>query len=130
METSATLYRNGKLVSETKSWSDKRLHGLKGHSFFIVCVDDKGNAIWASEAFKCTTVGGKADLATPSEHRDVHDVSLPEVIGKNTTSIDIFHDAGDISRNRKSQVEDIKEGVKAAGDIGAEIKDVVERLLR
>lgn len=130
MKSDVTLYKNGKLVVETKSWSRKNFHGLKGQSVFIVCVDDKGNAIWASPAFRCTTVGGTKDPGTPSEHKDVHGEECPEAIGKHTKSIDIYHSAGDISQNRNSQVEDIKEAVKAAGDIATEVKDAVEKFLK
>jgi hypothetical protein len=130
MESAATLYKNGKLVLETKSWSRKSLHGLKGQSVFIVCVDDKGNAIWASKAFKCTTVGGTKDVGTSPEHKDVHGEVFPEVIGKYTKSMDIFHDAGDISRNRQSQVDDIIEAGKAGGEIIKEIKDVIVESLK
>lgn len=84
MKSDVTLYKNGKMVIETKSWSRKNFQGLKGQSVFVVCVDDKGNTLWASKAFRCTTVGGTKDLGTASEHKDVNNEECPEAIGKHT----------------------------------------------
>lgn len=128
MESNVTLYKNGQLAIQTKCWSRKRFGGLTGQSLFVVCVDDKGNAIWVSKAFPCKTVGGLADVGTASEHTQTHTEALPEAIGKHTKAIDIFHDAGDISKRRQDQVEDVKKAIEQASDVAAEVKAAVAKL--
>ncbi|WP_435020563.1 hypothetical protein TA3x_001899 [Tundrisphaera sp. TA3] len=128
MESNATLYRNGKFVIQTRSWSKKNFQGLKGQSVFAVVVDGKGNAIWASKVHKCKTIGGTQDPGTASDRKDTNDEKWPEAIGQHAKSIDIYHDAGDLSQNRKSQVNDIKEAVKSAGEIAQEVKNAIKKL--
>ena len=128
MKSDVTLYKNGQLVISTKSWSRKANGGLKNQSVFVVCVDDNGNAIRVSNAFRMTTVGGTRDRFTSSEHTDVNQENTPPAIGQHTKSIDIYHSAGDLSQNRKSQVESVKEAIRIATDIAQEVKNAVETL--
>lgn len=125
MKSHVTVYNNGTMVMSTKSWSRKNNGGLKGHSAFFVNIDIHGNAIWVSKAYRMTTIGGKLDLSTPSEHTDTHSETAPAAIGKYTYSIDIYHNAGDISQTRDGQVDAVKKAVREAMSLGKEIKDVI-----
>lgn len=130
MKSKVTMYRNGKLVISTNSWSRKNWNGLKGHSVFVVIVDKKGNAIWASKSYRMKTIGGTKDLGTSSDHTDVNQETAPAAIGKHAHSIDIYHSAGNLSQNRDSQVRSIKKAIKTAEDIVKEVKDAVASSLK
>lgn len=129
MESDVTLYHNGKLVISTTSWSKKHNGGLKNHSVFVVCIDSNGNAIWASKTYKMTTIGGTLDVGTASEYKDVNEETAPPAIGENTSSIDIYHSAGDLSQNRASQVQDIKDSISTATAIANDVKNAIRDFL-
>lgn len=130
MESHVTVYKNGEMVMSTNSWSKKHHGGLKGHSAFFVCVDNSGNAIWVSKPYKMTTIGGTWDPGTPSDHTDVDRETAPAAIGKYTSSVDIYHDAGNISQSRDAQVAAVKKAVREAGNIAKEVKDAVATALK
>lgn len=118
MASNATLYRNGKLVVETSSRSQHITEGLKGR-VFVVCVDGNGNAIWVSQVFTCKQCGSTSDGLTPSQRTESFLAEFPEVIGRHTSSLDIFHDSGDVKDARDRWVENIKKGT----DVAKEIRD-------
>ena len=75
-----------------------------------------------------TTIGGRNDLFTSSEHTDVNRENTSPAIGKHTKSIDIYHSSGDLSQDRTIQVESVKEAIRVATDIAQEVKNAVEVL--
>lgn len=124
MRSDVTLYRNGKLVIQTRSWSRKSTGGLKGQTVFVVAVDDKGNAIWVSQVHKLRTVGGRKDPTTASDRTDTNSETWPEVIARHTKSIDIYHSAGDLSQSRESQKRAILESAQAIKEIKEAFNDI------
>ena len=93
MTTTATLYRNGKLVVEVDADCDDLMHGLRGH-VLVVVRDGDGNASGATNVLHCTTRGGIWDPSTPSSRKDVFHLQFPEDVARRAVSLDIYQANG------------------------------------
>ena len=128
MNTDVTLYRNGRMVISTYSRSRHLTEGLRGR-LYVVCVDGKGNAIWATEPDKCTTRGSKGDLFTESAGSNTFDHDIPAAVAKATDKIDIYHSTDDLDGAYQKMVENIIKTVKDSKDIVVEVRDAVLEVL-
>ena len=93
MTTTATLYRNGKLVVEVDTDCDDLMHGLRGR-VLVVARDGDGNASGATNVLHCTTRGGVWDPSTPSSGKDVFYLQFPEDVARRAVSLDIYQANG------------------------------------
>ncbi|PPQ99267.1 hypothetical protein CVT24_009312 [Panaeolus cyanescens] len=89
MTTSATLYRDGKLVVDVYTRTRKNNEGLRGR-VLVVVVDVNGNAVGISNELRCTTRGGVWDPFTPSSGHDQFHLQLPADVGRAAFSLDIY----------------------------------------
>ena len=124
MESEVTVYRNGKIVSSTKSWSKNFVHGLRNHSMFAVISDSQGNAIWVTKAYTMRTVSGTGDIGGHSQRTDTNQDNAPIAIGKYAYSIRIYHDSGSLSSIRNTMKNAIKDTIV----ITNELKKAQEKL--
>jgi len=92
MTTTATLYRNGKLVVEVDTDCDDLMHGLRGR-VLVVVRDGDGNASGATNMLHCTTRGGVWDPSTPSG-KDVFHLQFLEGVARRAVSLDIYQANG------------------------------------
>ena len=126
METTATLFHDGKAVFETKSASSKHLFGLRNQTLFVVASDAASNAIWVSKVHKCSTVGGLPPFERGEvSHVDTVSEKWPDEIGANTVELFVFHSAGDLHADREKMVEEVKATAK---DLSEVVKVVVATL--
>lgn len=119
MDSDATLYRNGLFTVQTTATSEHWTRGLRGHSLFVVMVDEKGRAVWVSQLFRPPTIGGRTDPSTSSIRKDTFTENIPEVAAQATRSMDIFQSGGSLMNARADWIKRIKE-----------MKDVAEELKR
>ena len=94
MTTTATLYRNGKLIVEVYTDCDDFWHGLRGR-VLVVVRDGDGEASGATDLLRCATRGGKLDPSTPSSGTDIFHLQLPENVARKAVTLDIYQANGD-----------------------------------
>jgi len=88
MTSTATQYRDGRLIVETMTDCDENFHGLRGR--VLIVVNDKlGNPIGVTNELRCTTRGSIWDFGTPSSGKDVFSLKFPREIGMRAVGLDI-----------------------------------------
>jgi hypothetical protein len=126
LTTNATLYRNGLLMVDSFGQNSNWVGGLRPRTM-VVAVDDQGRAIWVSNIFASQTLCAVPDFSCASSRRETFSQQLPDAVGHYAADLQIYD--GDAAnyvdlRNR------IIDGIKATGDIAAEIKAVLGQLLK
>ncbi|KAF8798982.1 P-loop containing nucleoside triphosphate hydrolase protein [Phlegmacium glaucopus] len=86
--TTATQYRDGRLIVETMSDCDEHFQGLRGR-ILIVVNDTHGNPIGVTNELRCTTRGSIWDFNTPSSGKDIFSLKFPREIGMRAVGLDI-----------------------------------------
>jgi hypothetical protein len=122
VQTNATLYRNGLLTVES---SNRNPTGGMRCRTLVVVQDAAGRAIWVSEEFQDPTRCSLFDPSCASDGMTSHVQQLPEPVGRFAQSMDV------LVRDQASFVvlrEAMMRAIKAAGDIAAEVKAVLDQL--
>ena len=124
MATNVTLYRNGMLIAETRSWTAARTRGFRGQ-FFVVCKDAAGNAIWVSDVFTCRTVSAVGHFGFngggSSQQQDAHSQMLPEAVGRHAAGLDVYHATG----NMLPLHQRWKQNIRSATGVAQELRPVI-----
>jgi len=126
LTTNATLYRNGLLMLDSYGQNTNWVGGLRPRTM-VVAVDDQGRAIWVSNIFASQTLCAVPDWSCASSRREMFSQQLPDAVGHYAADLQIYDgDAANFVdlRNR------IIDGIKAAGDIAAEVKAVLGQLVK
>jgi len=124
METRATQYRNGLLMVDSWAKNTNWFGGMRPKTL-IVAVDNKGRAIWVSQVFTSATLCGVMDVSCASQRRETFSETFPEAVGHYTASMDVYHAD---TPNYVDLRARIIQAIKAAGDIAAEVKAVLNQL--
>ena len=103
MTTTATLYRNGKLIVEVYTDCDDFWHGLRGR-VLVVVRDGDGEASGATDLLRCATRGGKLDPSTPSSGTDIFHLQLPENVARKAVTLDIYQADGGTFHGLRKQI--------------------------
>ena len=93
MTTTATLYRNGKLIVAVDTDCDDPWHGLWGR-VLVVVRDGDGNASGVTNVLHCTTRGGTFDPFTPSSGTDMFHLQIPEHVAREAVMLNIYQADG------------------------------------
>jgi hypothetical protein len=121
MRTTATLYRDGRLVASTYTQNDNWTGGLRGR-VLIVFMDTAGQAIYVSQDFACTTRCSVPDFSCASRGTNLFTEQFPAVIGRYTQRLDIYQsDAASFADLRQRFID----GIKALKDIAVEVKNAI-----
>ncbi|KAJ7440418.1 hypothetical protein B0H11DRAFT_2205301 [Mycena galericulata] len=89
MESTATLYRDGRLSVDVWTECNNPMHGLRGRVLVIV-YDEHHNAIARSQEIRCDTRGGVLDPFTPSSGRQSFVQQFPQEIGQQAAGLGIL----------------------------------------
>jgi hypothetical protein len=103
MTTTATLYRNGKLVVEVDTDCDDMWHGLRGR-VLVVVRDGDGKACGVTDLLHCTTRGGTFDPFTPSSGTDIFHLQFPENVARKAVTLDIYQANGGTFGGLREQI--------------------------
>jgi hypothetical protein len=124
MDTSATLYRDGRLVVDSYERNDNWFGALRSE-IIVVCVDPLGRSQWVSEVFKCATRCSVPDVSCASYGRQTFQQALPEAVGKWTSRLDIYQaDNPDYDAFRRNLINFIH----TLKDLVPDVKDVLHLL--
>lgn len=124
MTTTATLYRDGTLKLENTSKSVHFTRGLRGHSLYVILLQND-KALFLSEVHYPPTVAGQGDWFGDSTVKRTYTESVPAVIAAAVNRMDIIHNSGDLHGQWERHRTTIKGAVKDAAEISAEIKKIV-----
>lgn len=112
MRTKAELKANGFLTLETMSRSEKLIEGLKGE-VFAIGMNNKGEVVWVSNIFRCTTRGGLLDFTTHSADQEIFSQWIEESVARETTSVEIFQSSGSMKDVRDRWMENLERILEA-----------------
>jgi hypothetical protein len=124
MTSDVTEFRNGLLTVDSWSKNDNWFYGMRPKTL-VVAVDNMGRAIWVSQVFNSATLCGVADLSCASQRRETFTEQFPDAVGHYAADLRIYHADNPNYVNLRNSIID---GIKAAGDIAQEIKDVLGQL--
>jgi hypothetical protein len=89
MESTVTLYHDGRLSIDIWTKCSNPMHGLRGRVLVIV-YDEHRNAIGTSQEIHCHTRGGVLDPFTPSSGRQSFMQQFPQEIGQRAAGLEIL----------------------------------------
>jgi hypothetical protein len=122
MQTTATLYRDGKLVVSPYTKNDNWGAGLRGR-VLVVCVDTVGQAICVSQDWGCTTRCSVPDFSCASSGTDLFSEQFPATIGRYTNRLDIYQAETPSFVDLRVQTINM---IKALVNIAQEVKDAIK----
>jgi hypothetical protein len=126
MSTVGTLYRSGQAVCSVYTKNDNWTGGLRGKVLLLV-VDEGGHAIWVSREFAAATRCSVPDPACASYGQETFRDDFPEAVGRYGARVDVYQADTPSYRDLRNELID---GIKAAGDIAQEVKDVLGQLTK
>ncbi|KAJ7852744.1 hypothetical protein B0H13DRAFT_2581545 [Mycena leptocephala] len=89
MESTVTLYHDGRLSVDVWTECSNLMHGLRGRVLVII-YDEDHNAIGISQEIRCDTRGGVLDPFTPSSGRQSFIQQFPQEIGQRAAGFEIL----------------------------------------
>jgi hypothetical protein len=126
MDTTATLYRDGRLVVDSYTRNDNWTGALRGRTFVVV-ADAQGRSIWASRIFEDPTRCSILDPGCASYGRVTHIELFPEAVGQYVEQLDIYHaDDANFVDLRAALID----AIKATGDVADAVREEWEQLQR
>jgi len=93
----------------------------------IVAVDGAGRKIWVSQSLNHATLCGVLDPSCASWRRETFMEDWPEVVHNHTARLAIYHADGANYVDLRNRTIDT---IKAAKDIAAEVKAVLDQLTK
>jgi hypothetical protein len=124
MDTTAVLYRDGRLAVSSYQKNDNWTGGLRGR-ILVVCVDGGGRAHWVSDVINCPTRCSIPDFSCASYGRSFHLQGFPEPVGRLTHRLDIYQADNPNFVDLRAQIIKV---IKSVKDIAQEIKDLLNIL--
>jgi hypothetical protein len=128
VETKATLYRNGTLVVEQYGRNRHPTEGLRPRTIVVIAAGP--NALWVSAVKGGGTLSSTLDPTGRSSGKKVFEPEfIPPVICQAATRMDIYSFDGDRATSWRDQtVGNIKDAIRSAKDVSAEVKQAVAGL--
>jgi hypothetical protein len=125
IDTTAVLYRDGRLGVDSYQKNDNWTGGLRGR-ILVVCLDGGGRAHWVSDVINCPTRCSIPDFTCASYGRSFHFQGFPEPVGRLTQHLDIYQADNPNYVDLRAKIIEFIRGLK---DIAQEIKDALPRLI-
>ena len=129
MESKVTMYKNGYLQVESFTKSEQPFMGLRGW-VTVSCINAKGELIYFTDLFNCTTRGGVLDPSCPSEGWDTFVQKLPDVVGQETVLLDITqkdNSMTDVRTQLKNMVQLALDTLQIIGPLADEMERLVKK---
>lgn len=119
--TDTTLYRDGTLGIDAFARCSNLFSGLRPH-ILVVFYDSSRRAIWVSNEYIMATCCSLFDVSCASWRRQTFLEKYPEVVGRYTEGIDVYHADGESFVNLRDQfLRAIRESKEVADEIKAAI---------
>ena len=125
METTAVLYRDGRLLVDSYQKNDNWTGALRGR-ILVVCVDEGGRSHWISDVINCPTRCAIPDFSCASYGRSTFTQTFPEPVGRLTQRLDIYQADNANYVDLRAQIIGI---IKSLQDIAQEIKNLLGMLV-
>lgn len=127
MQTTATQYRDGRLLISTFTQNDNWTGALRGR-VLVVVVDAQGRAICVSEDHACTTRCAVPDFSCASYGTNLFTNTFPEPIGRYAHRLDIYQaETASFVDLRQKTIDAIK-ALKDIVDVAADLKNAIIKL--